>query len=640
MQKSENTIIRRLITFLSVILILTGTLYVSNALEFLGIHITIVPYCALILMLVLVLVFLIYPSKKGANRGRVPWYDCILIVMSMCGAGYITFFPGRWAPLLLRGTTTLLEVVLCFMLVFAILEATRRTVNLAMALIALFFVTHLVFGSHFPGILLTFNFSPERIASIFYLRAEGVFGTPIIIACTIILAFMLFSSFLQNSEAGRIILDGALALTGKWKGGPAKAAILGSAALGTMVGATAANVATTGSITIPLMKKTGYSPEFAGGVECTASNGGQIMPPVMGAVAFLIAELLSIPYWSVCVAAFLPAALYFVAIFVQVHFEAVRLGLRGLMSDELPSIKNVITKGWFYLIPVAVLVFLLAVMHMPVQHCGLYASLSAMVIILLDWQRKKVTRKSGKNIVVWLIGCMETAARSLLVPTVACASAGIIIGSLDSSGLGFRLSSILVDASGGNLFILLLLTAIASFILGMGMTSIPCYLVLVILVAPALVQLGVVPIAAHLFVFYWGLISFLTPPVAVAAYVAAGISGGRPMETGFIAMRLGVVKYIIPFLFIYNPALLLRGSVGKVLITVILGLIGVSILSIGLEGFFLKRITLSERLVFIGGGFLTLIPIHISWEATSAGVILTVIALLWHTRSSRGAALI
>jgi TRAP-type uncharacterized transport system fused permease subunit len=300
----------------------------------------------------------------------------------------------------------------------------------------------------------------------------------------------------------------------------------------------------------------------------------------------------------------------------------------------------VITKGWFYLIPVAVLVLLLAVMHMPVQHCGLYASLSAMVIILLDWQRKKVTRRSGKDIVVWLIGCMETAARSLLVPTVACASAGIIIGSLDSSGLGFRLSSILVDASGGNLFILLLLTAIASFILGMGMTSIPCYLVLVILVAPALIQLGVVPIAAHLFVFYWGLISFLTPPVAVAAYVAAGISGGRPMETGFIAMRLGVVKYIIPFLFIYNPALLLKGSAGKVLITLILGLIGVSILSIGLEGFFLKRITLSERLVFIGGGFLTLIPIHISWEATSAGVILTVIALLWHARSSRGAALI
>jgi TRAP transporter 4TM/12TM fusion protein len=640
MQKSENTIIRRLITFLSVILILTGTLYISNALEFLGIHITIVPYCALILMLVLVLVFLIYPAKKGANRGRVPWYDCILIIMSMCGAGYITFFPGRWAPLLLRGTTTLLEVVLCFMLVFAILEATRRTVNLAMALIALFFVIHLVFGSHFPGIFLTFNFRPERIASIFYLRAEGVFGTPIIIACTIILAFMLFSSFLQNSEAGRIILDGALALTGKWKGGPAKAAILGSAALGTMVGATAANVATTGSITIPLMKKTGYSPEFAGGVECTASNGGQIMPPVMGAVAFLIAELLSMPYWSVCVAAFLPAALYFVAIFVQVHFEAVRLGLRGLMSDELPSLKNVITKGWFYLIPVAVLVYLLAVIHLPVQHCGLYASLSAMVIILLDWQRKKETRKNGKDIVVWLIGCMETAARSLLVPTAACASAGIIIGSLDSSGLGFRLSSILVDASGGNLFILLLLTAIASFILGMGMTSIPCYLVLVILVAPALVQLGVVPIAAHLFVFYWGLISFLTPPVAIAAYVAAGISGGRPMETGFIAMRLGVVKYIIPFLFIYNPALLLMGSVGKVLIAVIFGLIGVTILSIGLEGFFLKRITLSERLVFIGGGFLTLIPVHISWEATSAGVILTVIALLWHTRSARGAALI
>jgi len=223
MVKPENRTISLLITFLSAILILFGTLYVSNALESINIHITIVPYCAVILMLVLILVFLTYPLKKGQTREKIPWYDIAFIFMSVCGAGYITFFPGRWEPLLVRGTTTLLEVFLCLMLVLAILEATRRTVNLAMALIALFFVIHLVFGDHFPGIFLTFDFSPERIASIFYLRAEGIFGKPVEIACTIILAFMLFSAFLQKSAAGQFILDGAFALTGKWQGGPAKA---------------------------------------------------------------------------------------------------------------------------------------------------------------------------------------------------------------------------------------------------------------------------------------------------------------------------------------------------------------------------------------------------------------------------------
>lgn len=635
MMKQGSKKIGKVITILSVILMVIGVLYVSNALEDLNIHITIVPYCALILMLVLVLVFLVFTAKGGVGKEKLPWYDVLFIIMSVCGSGYITFFPGRWEPLLLRGTTTLLEVVLCFMLVITILEATRRMINLAMALIASFFIIHLIFGSHFPGILLTFDFSLERIAGIFYLRAEGIFGQPVEIACTIVLAFMLFSSFLQNSEAGSFILDEAFALTGRWKGGPAKAAILGSAALGTMVGATAANVATTGSITIPLMKKTGYSADFAGGVEAVASNGGQIMPPVMGAVAFLIAELLSIPYWSVCVAAFLPAALYFLAIFVQVHFEAARLGLRGLPPDQLPLFWGVLKKRWFYLIPPFILIYLLAVLHFPVQHCGIYASLIAMLIIIIDWQRRKETRKGIKELTIWLIRCLETASRSLLVPAVACASAGIIIGSLESSGLGYRLSSILVDASGGNLFLLLLLTAIASFILGMGMTSIPCYLVLVILVAPALVQLGVEPIAAHLFVFYFGLISFLTPPVAVAAYVAAGISGGDPMRTGFIAMRLGIVKYLIPFLFVYNTSLLMIGATGGIIFTLITGIIGVSVLSIGMEGFFLQRLNLLERALFIVGGFLALMPPQKYSSFVYAGIILSIFALLWHVRSAR-----
>jgi TRAP transporter 4TM/12TM fusion protein len=632
---TEDKIRSGVVTCLCVIMMIVGILYISNLLDLLTDHFTMVPYCALILMLVLVLVFLTFSAGGGKAKGRLPWYDVLFIIMSICGAGYITFFPNRWEPLLLRGTTTLLEVVLCLMLVAAIIEATRRTVNLSMAVIASFFVVHMIFGSHFPGMFRTFDFRLERIASIFYLRAEGIFGAPVEIAFTIVLAFMLFSAILQESEAGRFILDGALALTGRWKGGPAKAAIVGSASLGTMVGSTAANIVTTGSITIPLMKKTGYSPDFAGGVECVASNGGQIMPPVMGAVAFLIAELLSMPYWSVCVAAFLPAFLYFLAIFVQVHFEAVRKGLSGLSPEELPSLRTVIKKGWYYMIPILLLIFMLAVFHFPVQHCGLYASGAAALIVVIDWQRKKGSRKGPGDLVLWLVRLMEKAAFALLVPAVACASAGIIIGSLDSTGLGFRLSSILVDASGGSLIILLLLTAVASFILGMGMTSIPCYLVLVILVAPALVQLGVPAIAAHLFIFYYGLISFLTPPVAIAAYVACGISRGSPMRTGFIAMRLGIVKYIIPFLFVYNPALLFMGSAGNIALTIITGILGVTILSIGLEGYLIRKITPFDRILFIGGGFLLMMPVYERWGLVIVGMIFSAIAGLWHVRSAR-----
>ncbi len=626
MIRNENRIIKKTIAILSVILMSIGILYISNILDRF-IHLTMVPYCAIILMLVLILVFLIFPARKGDAYENLCWYDIIFILMSIFGAGYLTFFSSFWEPLLLRGTTNRLEVILCFMLLVAIIEATRRIVNLPMAIIASFFVIHLAYGSYFPGIFITSNFKFERIASIFYLRAEGIFGAPMEIAATVVLIFMVFSAILQKSEAGRFILDLSFSLTGRWTGGPAKAAILGSATLGTLVGSTAANIATTGTITIPLMKKMGYNRDFAGAVECVASNGGQIMPPVMGAVAFLIAELLSMPYWSVCVAAFLPAMLYFLAIFVQVHFEAVKLGLGGLSSEELPSFWRVLKLGWYYMIPILLLIYMLAILNLPAQHCGLYASAAAMFIVIINWQRKKETRKGFKELIIWFVDSMETASKAFLIPAVACASAGIIIGSLDSSGLGFRLSSILVDASGGSLFILLIFTATASFILGMGMTSIPCYLVLVILVAPALTQLGVVPIAGHLFVFYFGLISFITPPVAIAAYVACGISGGDPIRTGFIAMRLGVVKYVIPFLFIYNPCLLFIGSTEIVILTVITGILGVTILSIGLEGYLIKKLTLIEKMLFSIGGILILLPPQKFWPLIIGGIILSAISL-------------
>jgi TRAP transporter 4TM/12TM fusion protein len=601
-------VVAKLITAVSIVLCIIGILYITNVFEFFGLYMTIVPYCGLILMLVLVLAFLIYPAGKGTSTRRLPWYDIMLILMSVASSGYIAFFPGRWGYFLQTGTATMVEVVLCFMLILVILEATRRLVNLAMAVIALFFVIHVLVGPHLPGILLTFPFSLRRIATMFYMSEGGIFGLPVNVASTIIVAFTLFAAFLEKSDAGKFILDATFAATGRWVGGPAKAAIVSSCALGTMCGQTAANVATTGSVTIPLMKKMGYTPEFAGAVECVASNGGQIMPPVMGLIAFLMAELLGVSYWSICVAAFLPAFLYYIGLFVQVHFEAVKLGLKGLPGEQLPSLKRVMRQGWFYLIPLFILIYLLAVLHLPVQHCGLYAALSVVVVSMVDCQRKKKTRKGAKEVLAWFVDSLETGARALLVPAVACAAAGIIIGSLGVTGLGFRLSGILVNIAGGNMLLLLILSAAASYILGMGMSSVPCYLILVVLVAPALVQMGVAPIAAHLFLFYFGIVSFITPPVAVAAYVASGISGGDPFKTGFIAMRLAIVTYIVPFLFVYSPSLLLIGSVGEIMLAMVTAIVGVSLLGIGFERFLLTKLNWVEAALLVVSGLLLMKP--------------------------------
>jgi len=625
---------RRIITFISLVITVTAIFYIANVFEWFGIHISVVGYSSFILGLVLTLVFMTYPLRKGISMEKVRWYDLLLILMSLISTFYIVFFPEQREEALLAGTATKLETVMCLMLVITILEATRRMVNTAMAIIAALFVVHLLFGSNLSGIFATFPFSLERITSLFYFSTNGIYGLPVTVAFTIIMAFMLFGAVIENSGAGKFITDVAFGLMGRWAGGPAKGAIVGSSLMGTMTGATVANIVTVGTITIPLMKKNGFSPNMAGAIECCSGNGAQIMPPVMGIVAFLIAEILNVSYASVCIAAVFPALLCYLSLFTQVHFHSVKTGLRGLPQDQLPSVKKVLKERWFYVIPVFVLIYTLAVLHLPVQHSGLYAALSAMAIAIIDFMRKKETRKNLKEWGEWFIVTMESAAKSLLVPAIACASAGIIIGSIDTSGFGFRLSSMLVKASGGNLFFLLLLTAVSSYILGMGMTSVPCYLVLVILVAPAMIKAGVIPMAAHLFTFYWGIMSFITPPVAVGAYVAAGIAKGDPIKTGYIAMRLAFVSYVVPFVFVYNPGLLLEGSWDVIALSIITATLGVIAIAIGFEGFLLCKLNWIERLFFFAGGTMVFIPTtKISWWIDITGFIILLLVLLWHKRS-------
>ena len=620
------------VTALSVTIALLGLIYVSGILKLFGLYLGLVQYVSLFLMLSLVLSYLIFPAKRGRKRESIPWYDFILITFSLLGAGYPFAFIDRWSELLYTGKTTTLEVFLCFMLIIAVMEAARRMIGWAMPIIATFFVIHLLLGEHFPSLLMTPSFSFQRIASLFYLSPDGIFGIALRVSCTVVVMFMIFAAFLRNSDAGKYIIDGAFALTGRWTGGPAKAAVLASSALGTVTGDTAANVATTGCLTIPLMKRSGYTPEFSGAVESVSSNGGQIMPPVMGMVAFIMADLLGLSYWEVCVAAFLPGLLYYLSVFLQVHFEAVKLGTKGLKKEELPDLLDTLRNGLPYLFPIAVLVYYLAVSRVPAEYACLFAIGSLLVIIIFKGQLKRESRRTFKELLTWGIRCLEEGITALLLPTAACAIAGIIIGSIGASGMGSRISNILLEVAGQNVFLLLLLTAISSFFLGMGMTSIPCYLMLAVVVGPSLSTLGVRPIAAHLFFFYWGIVSFITPPVAVAAYIASGIAQSDPLKTAIQATKLGIVTFIVPFMFVYNPALLLIGPSLEVILAAGTAMIGVFFLSTAVEGFLLTKLRWFERLLFLVSSVILIWP---GWITDFIGILLAGFGMTFQWSANR-----
>ena len=626
-------IIPKLITMLCIGAFALGGAYVTGLLKIFGLHLGLVQYVSFILTICLVLSFLIHPIKKGMRKERLPWYDMLFIGMSLAGAGFPAIFIERWGEFLYTGRTTMVEVVLCFSLIIAVLESARRMIGLAMPAVASLFVIHLIFGHHFPSVFQTPYFSFQRITTLFYLSPDGIFGIALQVATTVVIVFMFFTAILRKSDAGNYITDTALLLSGRWRGGSAKAAVVASSLLGTITGDAVTNVTTTGSFTIPLMKKAGYKAEFAGAVEAVSSTGGQIMPPVMGMVAFIMAELLGISYWEVCVAAALPAILYYTAIFLQVDFEAAKKGLTGLPRERLPDFGKTVKGVAPYLLPIAVLVYLLAAVRFPPEYACLYALFVLLMVVLIIRQSRKETRQGTKQLLSWMTGWIEEGVKALLLPTSACAVAGIIIASVLSTGLGNTLSGALIGIAGNNVLLLLILTAVSSFILGMGMTSIPCYLILAVIVGPTLTNLGVLPIAAHLFFFYFGVLSFITPPVAVAAFVASGIAQSDPMLTGIWAVRLGIVAYIVPFIFIFNPALLLVGPISVIIIAMITSLIGVLFLASAMEGFLFKNLRWLERVTIGCAGILLIIP---GWKTDIAGLILASPIVLWQLNSTKG----
>jgi TRAP transporter 4TM/12TM fusion protein len=608
-RKESQGVKARIVSVIAITMALYNLFYFSHALEKMGIYILSASHAAANVGFILVLVFLLTRIKKGIAGDKIPWYDCMFAFLSALGTGYF-FFMGR--GMIMRDALPdilMTDLLMGSLTVVLLLEASRRVIGLAMPMIAIFFILETMFSNHIPGLFQGRGFSWGSIVKQLYVWDSGIFGIPMYVASTIVIAFIIFSNFLQHSGAGKFIIDVAFSLFGRFKGGPAKVAIFASALFGTISGSTSANVAGTGVFTIPMMKQVGYKPHFAGAVEAVASNGGQIMPPVMGAVAFIMCEFLQITYIAVCIAALIPAILYFLSVLIMVHLEALKEGLRGLPREMLPSFKKTMWSGWFYLIPILVLIFFLAFLQYSPEFAVLYALGSLFLVGLFN-------RKSSILQLRKILECLESSGRAMLEVGTACATAGIIIGCIGLSGLGQKLSTGLVFVSGGNLPILLVVTAIAAFILGMGMTSIPIYIMLVILVAPALIQMGVLPLAAHLFVFYWGLVSFITPPVCIAAFVAAAIAGSKPFQTGWQATKLGIASFIIPFFFVYSPVLLLKGPLWEIMQAVTTSTLGIVALSASVAGYGLRHLNFWERSLLFGAAILL---IHVGWKTDLLG---------------------
>lgn len=548
---------------------------------------------------VLCLGFLLYPFRKKADRKRLAWYDGLLALMALVPMAYIWLdYMGVIAR---SGIPNLDDVLIGVLLILLVLEGARRVTGWALPLMGIIFIAYGLFGRGLPGFFGHRGYSWDIISGFLFASTDGIYGTAVGVAASYIFLFILFGAFMDKSGMGKFINDIALALAGHSSGGPAKVAVLASGLLGTINGAAVANVVTTGTFTIPLMKKTGYDKDFAGAVEASASVGGQLMPPIMGAAAFIMAEILGIPYKTIAFAAILPALLYYVGIVAQVHIRAKKLGLKGIARENLPKAMTVLKEQGHLMLP---LLFLVGMIFFS----GRTVIFSAFVTILVTIgvaQIRKSTRMGIKDI----LDALFEGTRSMVPVAIACAAVGPIIGIASLTGFGLSMAHAIVSLGGTNLLLTLGFTMIACMILGMGLPSIPAYLITATMAAPALIRLGIQPIVAHLFVFYFAMFANITPPVALASFAAAGISGGNPMRTGYASLKLSLAGFIVPYMFVYNGALLLMGTgLLEGLLVVATSVGGVILLGAAVEGWLLAPMNPVFRILSLAAAFLLMTP--------------------------------
>lgn len=560
------------------------------------------------------LIYLIYPTYSKQNRSKIAIYDWVLFLLGLATAGYL--IVEYTAIVTTRGgIPNTFDIVMAIVTVVLILEAARRVTGWILPLLALLFLAY-PFFSHMdwmPTKMMTRQYDLGDIFGQMYLKTEGLYSTAIGASVSFIFLFILFGAFLAKSGMGQFFNDLALALAGHKQGGPAKVAVISSGFMGSINGAAVANVVGTGAFTIPMMKRVGYSKNFAGAVEASASVGGQILPPIMGASAFIMAETTGVKYGTIALAALIPAVLYFLAVIMQVHFRAGKENLKGIPKPDLPRVKEVMKERGHLLLPIVFLIFLLY-RNVPIGHAAFYTIVATVIVAAF----RKSTRMSVKDI----LGALDSGARQSLSVMVACAVVGIIIGVVSLTSFGNVMTSSIASLGAGSLFLTLFFTMIASMVLGMGLPSIPAYIITATMAAPALAVFDVPILVAHMFVFYFGIFANITPPVALAAFAGAGISGGDPMKTGFTALKLSAAGFLIPFMFVYNPAMLMIDTTGvamnarefpmasfiAITMITVTAIIGIIALSASIEGYFKTHLNPLWRIVLGAGALMLIIP--------------------------------
>lgn len=587
------------------------------------------------LAFVMALAYLLFPMKKDMPKDKLPWYDVIIAIVGACSWLYISInFDSLVRRAGIYNTTDIIIGIVGILILF---EACRRIVGTPILIISLVFIVYALFGAYAPGFLNHRGYSIQRLVSHLYYNTEGIMGTPIGASATFIFLFIFFGALLDKTGIGQFFIDICNAIAGSYDGGPAKVAVLTSAMFGTVSGSSVSNTVGTGSFTIPMMKSLGYRPEFAGAVEASASTGGQLMPPIMGAASFLMAESLGIPYKEVAKAAIIPAILYFTGIFIMVHLEAKKTGLKGLSRDSLPKIGELLMKKGYLVIPLATIIYFF-VLGKTAIYAGLMGIIAAGLVAIINSIADIILKRERSFTFNDLIDVFVNGARNIISVAVACAMAGIIIGVITLTGLGLKIGAGLISISGGISILLLMLTMISSIILGMGVPTTANYLITSTIAAGAIIGLGFEPLAAHMFVFYFGIIADVTPPVALAAMAGAAIAKSDPLKTGFEATKLSIGAFIIPYMFIFNPQILMINTtfveVIPILITSLIGMFGVSA---GLDGYVFRKCNFIERILFIAAGLLSIYP-EFYTDIIGIGLIAALIILQIITRKKKAIA--
>lgn len=556
------------------------------------------------LMFVFSIIFLLYPWKKE----KIGWIDILLTILGMLSCIYV--FINYVSISMQSGLSIGIQYLIGIMAVLLILEGCRRTVGMALPILAIIFILYARFGGYIPGIWGHRGLSIERIFGFLYLTSDGIWSIPLGVSATTVVMFVIFGQFLSEAGVGEFFMEFSQAIASRMIGGRAQVAVISSALFGTVSGSSTANVATTGSFTIPLMIGSGYKPEFAGAVEAVASTGGQIMPPVMGAGAFIMAEMLGMRYFAICKAAIIPAILYFTSVFLCVRFRTLLMGFK--MEKSSVNLKKVFLKNGYLILPLFVIIYYIVQGYSPMR-AAFYGVISTVIVSFIN----KEIRKNPKI----FLKALEYGAKNTIGVAIACACAGIVLGIVSMTGLGIKMTTVILAMSGGNIFFALLLSMIGSIILGMGLPTAVAYIIAAIVACPALIELGLLPLAAHMFVFYFAILGTITPPVCLSVYVASGIAQSNWLKTAYYAILMALPGFIIPYVFVNDHSILMIGTPSHILRTSITAFIGIFALAPAMMGYFLTRINFLERILLMIAGILLIFP---NFKISLIGVIILI----------------